>query len=237
MTLPPHVFYLHGFASFARSGKAALLAERLARHGVQLHCPDFNEPDFENLTASRMIAQVEAAIAALPDGPVALIGSSLGAFVAFHVAVRQAAPRGRARTATRPIDRLVLLAPAFNFGRTPMLGVDAAGLERWRKTDRLDVFHYGEGRERSVRFAIHEDAQRYDSAACVLDTPALVFQGSRDRLVDPEMVRRFVTDRPSMTLRMRDDDHRLMSDLDLIWNETTAFLGLCWTRRFAGSAT
>jgi uncharacterized protein len=237
MALAPHVFYLHGFASSARSGKAAFLAERLARHGVELHCPDFNKPDFETLTASRMIAQVEAAIAALPEGPVALIGSSLGAFVAFHVAVRQAAPRGRARTATRPIDRLVLIAPAFDFGRTPMLGVDAAGLERWRQTDRLGVFHHGEGRERFVRFAIHEDAQRYDSAACVLDMPALVFQGSRDALVDPEMVRGFVSDRPSMTLRMRDDDHRLMSELDLIGNETAAFLGLSWTARPAGSAT
>ena len=226
MTPRPHVFYLHGFASSARSGKAAFLADRLARHGIELHCPDFNEPDFETMTASRMIAQAEAAIATVPAGPVALVGSSLGGFVAFHVAVRHSLPGKRTDTATHPIDRLVLLAPAFDFGRTPMLRVDAAGLEKWREADRLEVFHHGEGRTRFIRFAIHEDALRYDSAACALDTPALVFQGTRDTLVSPAMVTEFVSRRPAMTLRLVDDDHRLMSSLDVIWEETSAFLGL-----------
>ncbi len=68
------------------------------RPGFDLRCPDFNEPEFETLTVSRMIGQLEADIAALPPGPVALIGSSLGGFVAFHAAFRHAAPRGgRAR--------------------------------------------------------------------------------------------------------------------------------------------
>jgi len=222
-----HVFYLHGFGSSAQSKKAAFFAGLLRPHGIELLCPDFNEPDFETLTASRMIAQVEAALAALPPGPVALIGSSFGGFVALHVAARQAAARGRLRTATRPIDRLVLLAPAFDFGRTPFGGLDADGLERWRQTDRYEVFHYGENRARFIRFAIHEDAQRYDSAGCVLDTPALVFQGRRDTVVDPAMVRRFASSRPAVSLRLVDDDHLLMSSLDLIWKETAAFLGLC----------
>jgi pimeloyl-ACP methyl ester carboxylesterase len=226
MTPRPHVFYLHGFASSARSGKAAFFADRLARHGIELHSPDFNEPDFETMTVSRMIAQTEAAIATVPAGPVVLIGSSLGGFVAFHVAARQPLQAERAYAAAHSIDRLVLLAPAFDFGRTSTLGVDAAGLERWRATDRLDVFHHGEGRTRFIRFAIHEDALRYDSAACALDIPALVFQGTRDTLVSPAMVREFVSRRPAMTLRLVDDDHRLMSSLDVIWDETSAFLGL-----------
>jgi len=222
-----HVFYLHGFASSAQSKKAAFFAGLLRTHGIELQCPDFNEPDFETLTASRMIAQVEAALAALPPGPVALIGSSLGGFVALHVAARQAVPRGCLRAATRPIDRLVLLAPAFDFGRTAFGGLDADGLGRWRQTDRYEVFHYGENRVRSIRFAIHEDAQQYDSASCVLDTPALVFQGRRDTVVDPAMVQRFASFRPAVSVRMVDDDHLLMSSLDLIWKESAAFLGLC----------
>ena len=54
-----HVFYLHGFASSARSTKAAFFAERLRPHGLELQCPDFNEPDFETLTVSRMLEQVD----------------------------------------------------------------------------------------------------------------------------------------------------------------------------------
>jgi len=222
-----HVCYLHGFGSSAQSKKAAFFADLLRPHGIELLCPDFNEPEFATLTASRMIAQVEAAIETLPPGPVALIGSSLGGFVAFHVAARQAVARGCRRTATRPIDRLVLLAPAFEFGRTPFGGLDADGLERWRDTDRFEVFHYAENRARFVRFALHEDAQRYDSASCVLDTPALIFQGRRDTVVDPAMVQRFASSRPAVSLRLVDDDHLLASSLDLIWKESAAFLGLC----------
>ena len=105
-----HVFYLHGFVSSPQSTKAAWLAERLRPYGLSLHCPDFNAPDFATLTTTRMIAQVEEAIRRLPPGPVTLIGSSLGGFVAWHAAARRHG--GPSRTA-QPIDRLVLLAPAL----------------------------------------------------------------------------------------------------------------------------
>ena len=100
-----NVFYLHGFASSARSKKAAYLSDRFAPHGIKLHCPDFNEPAFFSLTLTRMLDQVARDIAAVDSGPVVLIGSSLGAVVAIHAAARLA---GR-------IDRLVLLAPAVMF--------------------------------------------------------------------------------------------------------------------------
>ncbi len=225
MATRPHVFYLHGLASSARGTKAEYFADRLRLRGIELHCPDFNEPDFETLTTSRMIAQVDSAIDALSPAPVVLIGSSLGGFVAFHVAARQAVPRGRAKTTAHPVDRLILLAPAFDFGRSPLGGMDAAGLARWRETDRWEVFHHAEDRLRFLRFSLYEDAQRYASAGCALDTPTLVFQGIRDDIVDPAMVRRFAAGRPSMTVRFVNDGHQLTSSLDLIWRESAAFLG------------
>jgi len=57
------IFYLHGFASSPKSTKAEYFAERFARHGVPLRCPDFNQPDFSTLTMTRMLTQLEAAIA------------------------------------------------------------------------------------------------------------------------------------------------------------------------------
>jgi hypothetical protein len=222
-----HVLYLHGFASSANSTKAMFFAERLRPHGLELHCPDFNAPGFESMTATRMLGQVDEALAALPPGPVALIGSSLGGFVAYHAAVRHAPARGRARTTVRPIDRLVLLAPAFEFGKTPFGGLSQDELKRWRETDRHEFFHHAENRMLPVRYALYADAQQYDSARSVLDTPTLVFQGRRDTVVDPAMVQRFGSARPSMSVRMLDDDHQLGSSLELMWRETAAFLGLC----------
>ena len=72
-----NIFYLHGFASSARSSKATYFAGKLRELGIELHTPDLNEPDFSTLTISRMVEQVGKAIEALP-GPIVLIGSSLG---------------------------------------------------------------------------------------------------------------------------------------------------------------
>jgi hypothetical protein len=150
---------------------------------------------------------------------VALIGSSLGAFVAIHAAAAQDRWNLPAR-----IDRLVLLAPAVDFGGNRMRDLGEAGMARWKDTDRLDVFHYGFGRQLSVRYALYEDAARYDSFTLALDLPALVFQGTRDEAVDPKVVSRWANRRPQVTLRMLDDDHQLLSSLDRVWAETFSFL-------------
>src|SRR5688500_3274143 len=110
------IFYLHGFASSARSSKATFVASRLRELGVELHTPDFNAPDFSTLTITRMVDQVGRAIGSAPD-PVVLIGSSLGAFVAVQVALKHP---GR-------VARMVLLAPALDFGGNRMRSLGDVG--------------------------------------------------------------------------------------------------------------
>jgi uncharacterized protein len=222
-----HVFYLHGFASSARSSKARFFAERLANIGLPLHLPDFNEPDFSTLTVTRMLDQVDAAIAALPPGPVVLIGSSLGAFVAWHSAARRA-ERSAEEDALRshPVEKLVLLAPALDFGANRMKDLGEEGLAKWKATNRLEFFHYGYGEPRAVHYELYADARRYDSARVKVDVPALAFHGRRDALVDPVMVEQFCAARPSMTLHMLDDEHQLLDHLGFLWCETADFLSL-----------
>jgi hypothetical protein len=214
-----HLFYLHGFASSAASTKAAFLAGRLAPLGLPLHVPDFNEPAIETLTTSRMIGQVRAAIAELPDAPVVLIGSSLGAFVAWHVAAG-------AQTAGCPVHRLVLLAPALDFGRRRMPGLTDADIARWREEGSREFFHYGYGEPRHVHYALYDDARRYDSHAARVDAPTLVLMGRRDEVVPPAGVEAFCATRPNITLVMLDDEHQLAGHLERIWSETASFLGL-----------
>jgi uncharacterized protein len=211
-----HVLYLHGFASSIRSSKATFLAARLKEQGIELHTPDLNQPDFSTLTITRMVQQIGRAVDALPAGSVALIGSSLGAFVAVQVALTQPAR----------IDRLILLAPALDFSGNRTRSLGGIGLEQWKHTNRLDVFHYGYGRMMGVHYELYEDAQRYDCISAALTMPIQVFQGRQDDAVDPPTVERWARARPNAELHMLDDGHQLAGSLDYIWKEARPFLGL-----------
>lgn len=215
-----HVIYLHGFASSPASSKAQRFAAELAARGIGCACPDFNDPEFETLTVTRMLDQTAAAIAAAPAGPVALVGSSLGAFVAVHAAVRDM------RAAEPRVDRLVLLAPALDFGGNRLGQLGEHGIDEWRRAGKLRVFHYAHHAERDVGYALYEDAARFDAFSVNLDVPALVFQGTRDASVDPSMVERWATSRTGVDLRLLDDEHQLARSIDRIWQESARFFGL-----------
>jgi pimeloyl-ACP methyl ester carboxylesterase len=211
-----HVFYLHGFASSAQSKKAAYLGERLRARGVALRCPDFNEPDFESLTLTRMLDQLARELGKLDQQPVALIGSSLGAVVGIHTAARL----------PERIDRLILLAPAVVFPRDAATVLGAERVAQWQQTGSLEVFHFAQGGTRSLSYAFCEDGLRYDAMAADIRQPTIIFQGRRDASVDYRMVEQFAASRPNIALTLLDDDHQLMASLPRIWHETAVFLEL-----------
>lgn len=215
-----HVIYLHGFASSPFSSKAQRFERELRARGVGFGCPDFNEPEFETLTVTRMLDQTAAAIESAPSGPVALVGSSLGAFVALHAAARDA-DKARPR-----VDRLMLMAPALDFGGNRLRQLGDHGIEEWRRAGTLRVFHYAHNAERDIGFALYEDAARYDAFDMHLDLPTLVFQGTRDALVDPEQVRRWASSRSIVDLRLVDDEHQLTASIDEIWRASATLFGL-----------
>ena len=211
-----HIFYLHGFASSARSKKAAFFAERLRGHGLPLHCPDFNEPDFTSLTMTRMLDQVARRVDRLEAGPIALIGSSLGAVVAIHTATRLAAR----------VDRLVLLAPAVMFAKDGHRFLGPERVAGWRTSGTLDVFHFGYGGMRPLAYLFYEDSLEYDAFAAAFRQPSLVFQGMRDDAVDHRVVEKYASERSHVTLSLLDDDHQLIASLPRIWSDVEPFLGL-----------
>ncbi|MBA2306344.1 MAG: alpha/beta fold hydrolase [Acidobacteria bacterium] len=232
-----HIFYLHGFASSAKSTKAGFFAARLRAHGITLHTPDLNQPDFTTLTVSRMVDQVTQAIVAVPEGGVTLIGSSLGGFVAVQTAVQGSEdlgpgnPENRRHPGTErnrkhPIERMVLLAPALEFlgNRTRDLG--DRGLEEWQASGHLDVFHYGYGRRLPVHYGLYTDACGYDCVNAALPMPIQVFQGRNDTAVDPHSVEQWARARSNVELHLLDDDHQLTASLEHIWSEMSRFLGL-----------
>ena len=215
-----HVIYLHGFASSPASSKAQRFGRGLAAHGIGFTCPDLNEPAFETLTVTRMLAQTEVAIAAAGTGPIALVGSSLGAFVAVHAAARHVASGGGR------VDRLVLLAPALDFGGNRLRQLGVHGVDEWRRRGSLPFYHHAHQTTREVGFALYEDAARYDAHALPLTLPALVFQGTQDASVDPAMVQAWCATRATAELHLMDDDHQLAASTEAIWARCATFFGL-----------
>ncbi len=208
-----HVVYLHGFASSPASSKAQRFGQELARRGVGFECPDLNEPDFGTLTVTRMLRRVRQAIAGAPARPIALVGSSLGAFVALHAA-------------TADVARLILLAPAVDFGGGRLGALGAHRIAEWKRAGRVAVFHHAWARDAEIGFTLYEDAARYDAFGLRVTHPTLVFQGRRDDVVDPASVARWAGERPQVELRMLDDGHQLTASMDAIWEESRRFLGL-----------
>ena len=205
------VVYLHGFASSGHSGKAAYLGERLRARGIDFQAPDLNLPDFSTLTVTRMLEQTRALVGAAA-APVTLIGSSLGAFVAVNAAARWPGQ----------VARLVLMAPALDFGDDGVKGPGGADIAAWKAAGHLNVFHFAYGRMMPVHYELYADARRYDAMDADLKMPTLVFQGRRDTAVDPATVAAWSGRRPNVELHMLDDDHQLAASLPYIWNRLAA---------------
>jgi pimeloyl-ACP methyl ester carboxylesterase len=168
-------------------------------------CPDLNLPSFETLTVTRMLEQTRDAIAATGDGPVMLVGSSLGGFVAVHAA---------ARDTTGRVERLALMAPAFDFGGNRLRQLGDHGIEQWRQEGSLEFFHYAHNQPRRVWFKLYEDAAQCDAFALQLRQPILVFQGRQDDTVLPETVARWCEGRANVDLHWYDDGHQLADSVE-----------------------
>jgi pimeloyl-ACP methyl ester carboxylesterase len=211
----PAVFYLHGFISSPRSTKVQYFVRVLAERGVDVQCPDFNEPDFRALTMTRMLDQLQTRLGAV-GGRATLIGSSLGGALAILAAARFSSA----------VDRLVLLAPAVMFGDPDHHLLPREQIDAWKRRGEFDFVHHGYGETRPLSYAFYEDSLKYDAFGTLFAQPTLIFQGTRDSLVNSKDVERFAASRPNVQLSLLDDDHQLVASLPRIWNDVAPFLGV-----------
>ena len=205
--------YLHGFASSPRSAKAAFFSERVRRLGQVIDVPDLEEGDFEGLTITRQLSVVRREIARAP-GELALIGSSMGGYLALLAAAEE--PRVR---------RLMLMAPAIDMRAQWALRYGAEKLAFWKAKGAAPTFHHAHGEERLIGYGLYEDLGRYDPAPRA-SIPTLAFMGRRDDTVAPAAVERWASQNPSVRLRWLDSGHELVDQLETMWSETAAFFGL-----------
>jgi hypothetical protein len=203
------VVYLHGLASSPNSRKAAYFRRLLDAAGIAIDVPELDRGDFEHLTISGQLAVVERAAA---GRPVALIGSSLGGYLAALYAARHP-----------EVPRLVLLAPAFGFAAQWPERLGAEAVEQWRRTGAREVFHYAQARMRPLGYRLLEDAERYEPAPN-FPQPALIFHGERDDVVPVRLSREFAAHRPNVRLEVVPDGHEMLDVLDAIGPQAVDFL-------------
>ena len=201
--------YLHGFASGPGSGKAQYFARRFAEHNIDLQIPQLDEGDFENLTISGQLRVLEKFAG---NGPVSLMGSSMGGYLAALYASRHP-----------EVTRLVLLAPAFYFPQRWPETLGRGRTEDWRRSGSMEVFHHTEGRNRCIRYGLIEDASHYEPAPDFLQ-PALIFHGLQDDVVPMAYSQEFAATHPNVTLRLLASDHQLTDQVEVMWDEARQFL-------------
>jgi uncharacterized protein len=154
------IVYLHGFASGPASGKARFFRRYLEERGARIEIPDLAEGDFEHLTISGQLAVVERVAG---GEPVALIGSSMGGYLAALYAARHA-----------EVTRVVLLAPAFGFARRWPERLGPQKMAEWRRAGTTQVFHHVEGGMRPLSVALLDDGREYEDFP-EFRQPALIF--------------------------------------------------------------
>jgi uncharacterized protein len=206
------ILYLHGFASGPSSRKGLELERRFTEAGLPFERADLTpgEDGFERSTPLTMLAEVERLVR--ESEPSALVGSSLGGYLAALASARGAAP-----------ERLVLLAPAFRLFDRWRTRLSAEEMERWRR-EGLPVLHEPSGRERRLGYAFWEEAGGLPAYPEV-QVPTLCLAGRKDEIVPLEDVAAFVERTPLARLVVLDDGHDLLASIDRIFEEARAFLG------------
>jgi pimeloyl-ACP methyl ester carboxylesterase len=203
------ILYLHGFASGPSSSKGRFFRQILEHAGATVLVPDLAQGDFEHLTITGQLAVIDEIVG---GAPAALVGSSMGGYLAALYAAHHAA-----------ITRLVLLAPAFGFALRWPEWLGAEAIEAWRRNGWMEVFHYGGNRQRRLSYALLEDAARYEDYPD-FSQPALIFHGLHDDVVPVDSSRQFAAGHRNARLEIMDSGHELLNVLEEIGPQVSGFL-------------
>ena len=115
------IIYLHGFASGPSSSKAQFFRAKFAEHGIAIEIPQLDQGHFEALTITGQLSVIDRTVGG--DDAI-LMGSSLGGYLAALYAARHS-----------NIQRLILLAPAFQF---PAAGMHVIRRSNWTNGSHAD---------------------------------------------------------------------------------------------------
>ena len=212
----PTVVWLGGYASDMRGTKAEAIGAWCADRGVGFLRFDYSghgesEGDFEDGTIGRWAADARAVIEARTAGPLVLVGSSMGAWIAGLLA----------RDAGLDLAGLLLLAPAPDFTvDLTQQGWSEEERERLDRDGRIAFPSAYDDSEMVYTKALFEDGAKnlLLRSPLRIPCPVRVIQGTADDSVPWRHAVRFAEhiEGPDVTCTVVPGaDHRLSSDADL----------------------
>lgn len=204
--------YLHGFASGPSSRKAQYFKHQFQDIGQNLAIPDLNQGNFQTLTLTRQLQQLEHIA---EDNSVILIGSSLGGLTATWFAQTHL-----------QVKRLVLLAPAFQFLAHWLPHFSAAQLDHWKAGGTVKIFHHAAKRELPLNYAFVEDLRDYNEQSLQRDIPTLIMHGVNDRTIPIAASYQYARVRRWVKVMPMQSDHALGNVLPEMWRSLADFLAL-----------
>ena len=207
------IIYLHGFASSPQSNKAQFFRRRFLDAGIDVAIPALDAGDFEHVTITGQLQVIDREVKSQSRSCTAMMGSSLGGYLAALYAARNPAA----------VEKLILMAPAFEFPRRWKARYSEADIENWRKQGSVQIFHYGYKEPRPLSYDLVEDSQRYENDPDFHQS-ALIFHGDHDDVVPVELSESFVARHPNVRLKRFSSGHELTDVLEEMWQETKAFL-------------
>ncbi len=174
-----------------------------------MEVPDLAENDFRNLT---LTAQLRVLERTARGERVTLIGSSMGGYLAALYAETHS-----------EVEKLLLLAPAFNFYNRWAEEMGQKKMDRWREQGEISVYHYAKGREVPLGYQLAEDARQYE-AFPKFQQPCLIFHGTQDDVVPVQYSEQVAATYPNVKLKTLESGHELTDVLGTIWEESEVFL-------------
>lgn len=215
--------FLHGFRSNADGTKATALAAHARARGrawlrIDLSGHGRSDGEFAAFRLSHLLDDVLCVLAAFPQRPVVLVGSSMGAWLSVLAAERCAAVRA-----------LVLLAPGFNFIQEHFGALPADQCAHWERVGRLRFDDPYEGGAYELDHAILADAAPFDvlNRPVRLSCPVVILHGNADEQVPLSVSRRFLATLNAPEARLQvvpGGDHRLTravpqitAEVDRLW--------------------
>ncbi len=198
--------YLHGFASSPTSQKALYLSQGFeSEFNITLQIPNLCPGDFRDFTISNATDIVGSFLENSQQSWI-LIGSSLGGLIAAYVAQEY-----------KQVQRLILLAPAFDFVAIWSTFLGEEVLRKWKQEGYYPVYHHGYQKEVMLGYQFIVDAREKMSSPFERVLPTLIIHGLADETIPIKVSQRYAEKRSWVKLIELNSDHELSNVLPQIW--------------------